>query len=61
MKNLKPGQKAPISGQYLVVGPRGGKTNKEVTSIKGKILPPTTQTGQTYIPVDPTRNKSGKF
>ena len=26
---LKPGQKAPASGQYGVVGPRGGKINKE--------------------------------
>lgn len=27
---LKPGEKAPASGQYGVVGPRGGKINKEV-------------------------------
>ena len=33
---LKPGQKAPASGQYGVIGPRGGKTNHEVTAVKGK-------------------------
>jgi len=27
----KPGQKAPESGQYGVVGPKGGKTGTEVT------------------------------
>ena len=38
---LKPGQKAPASGQYGVVGPRGGKLKKEVTVVKGEPLPPT--------------------
>ena len=33
---LKPGEKAPASGQYGVVGPRGGKLNKEVTVVKGE-------------------------
>jgi hypothetical protein len=37
--NLKPGQTAPASGQYPVVGPRGGKTNKEVTVIKDRPMP----------------------
>ncbi|MGW5223314.1 hypothetical protein ACWEQA_36170 [Nocardia sp. NPDC004085] len=59
-KPLKPGQKAPISAQYGVVGPRGGKTDKEVTAVKGKKLPPTTTPGQGYVPVDPTKNGSGK-
>ena len=56
---LKPGQKAPISGQYLQVGPRGGK-GREVTSTKGKPLPPTTKKDSTYTLVDPTKNKSGR-
>ncbi len=37
----KPGQKAPTSGQYGVVGPKGGKTGTEVTVAKGGMLPPT--------------------
>lgn len=57
---LKPGQKAPASGQYSVVGPRGGKTNKEVTVVKGEPMPPTQKPGQTYVMNDPTNNKSGK-
>jgi len=56
---LKPGQKAPGSGQVEVVGPRGGKTGKEVTTVKGKTLPPTPKSGQGYVPVDGTNNKSG--
>ncbi|WP_330256924.1 hypothetical protein OG874_21595 [Nocardia sp. NBC_00565] len=59
-KPLKPGNKAPISAQYGVVGPRGGKTNKEVTGVKGKTLPPTARPGEGYVPVDPTKNGSGK-
>ena len=57
---LKPGQKAPASGQYRVVGPRGGKTNKEVTVVRGEPMPPTEKKGQTYVMNDPTNNKSGK-
>lgn len=57
---LKPGNKAPASGQYGIVGPRGGKTTKEVTVVKGEPLPPTQKPGQTYVMNDPTNNKSGK-
>lgn len=60
MKNLKPGQKAPISAQIEIVGPRGGRTGEERTAVKGHTLPPTPKPGQTYIPVDPTKNGSGK-
>lgn len=57
---LKPGNTAPKSGQYEEVGPRGGSTGHEVTGVKGKTLPPTTQPGHSYELVDPTKNKSGK-
>ena len=56
---LKPGSEAPNSGQYQEVGPRGGK-GREVTSVKGETLPPTTQPGATYKLVDPSKNKSGR-
>lgn len=59
-KGLKPGQSVPKSGQYEVVGPRGGHTGHEVTSVKGETLPPTPKSGQTFNLVDPTKNKSGK-
>ena len=56
---LKPGQEAPKSGQYQEVGPRGGR-GREVTSVKGESLPPTTKSGSTYTLVDPSKNKSGR-
>lgn len=58
-KTLKPGQRAIASGQYRTVGPRGGK-GKEVTSVKGKVLPPTPAPGASYKLVDRTKNKSGQ-
>jgi hypothetical protein len=58
-KNLKPGQTAPASGQYPIIGPRGGDTGKERTIIKGEPMPPTPKTGQTYGKPDLTRNGSG--
>ena len=58
-KGLAPGTKAPRSGQYQQIGPRGRK-GKEVTSVKGEPMPPTPQKGTTYKLVDPTKNKSGR-
>lgn len=59
-KSIKPGERAPISGQYEIVGPKGGGTGSERTGVKGKTMPPTPKPGQAYIPVDPTKNKSGR-
>jgi len=59
MSGLKPGEKAPASGQYQEIGPRGGKGH-EVTSVKGEPLPPSTKPGSTYTLVDPSKNKSGR-
>ncbi len=58
-KGLPPGSKAPKSGQYQQIGPRGRK-GKEVTSVKGEKLPPVPAKGTTYKLVDPTNNKSGR-
>lgn len=55
--NLKPGTTTPKSGQYEVVGPRGGK-GSEITSVEGKPLPPTQKPGSTYKLVDATKHKS---
>lgn len=38
-KLYKPGEQAPISGQYEVVGPRGGSKEREVTMVKNKKIP----------------------
>lgn len=61
MTTWKPGQKAPASGQYERVGPRGGRTGEERTVVKGEPLPPTTKSGERYILVDPSKNGSGKI
>lgn len=55
-KALKLGQTTPASGQYQIVGPRGGK-GTEITSIEGKPLPPTPKPNSGYILVDPTKHK----
>ncbi|TVV41853.1 hypothetical protein FOT50_17840 [Thalassolituus sp. C2-1] len=60
-KSYKPGQTAPASGQYAILGPRGGDTGKERTVTRGEPMPPTPQSGQTYVLVDPTKNGSGKI
>jgi len=56
----KPGQITPKSGQYGIVGPRGGKTGTEITAVEGKPLPPTPKPGQGYTLVDKTKHKDGK-
>jgi hypothetical protein len=59
-KTYKPGQTAPRSGQYEILGTRGGETGKERTVTRGEPLPPTPKAGQEYKLVDPTRNKAGR-
>lgn len=55
-KTYKPGQESPRSGQYGIVGPRGGDTGKERTVTKGEPFPPTPKPGQKYILNDPTKH-----
>ena len=57
---VKPGQKAPASGQYEIIGPRGGRTGAERTVVKGEPLPPTPESGQGYRIADRTKNDAGK-
>lgn len=53
-KSWKPGEKAPRSGQYRIVGPRGGK-GPERTVVKDEPFPPTLKQKQRYILVDSTK------
>lgn len=55
-KGMKPGEKAPASGQYGITGPRGGK-GPERTVVKGEPLPPTPKPGSSYTLVDKTKTK----
>jgi hypothetical protein len=58
---LSPGTPAPNSGQYRIVGPRGGNVGgTERTSIINKPLPPTPAAGQRYVSVDRTNNGAGR-
>ena len=58
MTTLRPGQDAPQSGQYGLVGPRGGRQpGQEVTAVRGKPLPPTPKPGMGYVLVDPTKHE----
>jgi hypothetical protein len=55
---LKPGQKVPDSGQYEIVGARGGKhERREVTLVKDEHAPPTTKPGERFKLVDKTKHK----
>lgn len=56
-RNFKPGQKALTSGQYEILGPRGGHSGIERTVVKNEPFPPTQQSGQTYVLVDKTKTR----
>ncbi|WP_156759155.1 hypothetical protein [Microbacterium karelineae] len=53
---LRPGQIADKSGQYALVGPRGGRTDSERTVAKGEPLPPTPRPNMRYKLVDATKH-----
>ena len=55
-QTFKPGEKAPVSAQYGINGGGGA----ERTGVKGKPLPPTPKSGQTYRINDPSKNGAGK-
>ena len=55
-KTFKPGETSKASGQYEIIGKRGGGTGKERTVVKGEPLPPTPKPGQRYKLVDTTKH-----
>lgn len=58
-KTQKSGEIADVSGQYEIVGPRGGRTGIEWAAVKDKPLPPALEPGQGFVLVDRT-NTDGK-
>lgn len=54
-KTFKPGQRAEDSGQYEIIGSRGGRTGEERTIVDGEPFPPTPKAGQQYLLVDKTK------
>jgi len=59
-KTLKPGENAPVSGLYELIGPRGGRTGKERTVARGEVLPPPPKAGMSYRIAERAANKSGR-
>jgi hypothetical protein len=53
---IKPGQKAPASGQYEIVSRTGKETGVERTVVRGDPLPPTPAKGQSYKLTDRTKH-----
>ncbi len=54
---FKPGQEVPDSGQYEIVGSRGGKKNHgERTISEDETFPPTPEPGLRYKLVDRTKH-----
>ena len=51
-KKFKPGEKEHPSGQFKEPGKK-----TEITSVKGKPLPPTSKPGKKWQLVDPTKHK----
>ena len=45
---LKPGNTAPKSGDYTIVGPRGGTIKTGITVDKGETMPPTPKPNQHF-------------
>ncbi|MEW6667629.1 MAG: hypothetical protein AB1512_20670 [Thermodesulfobacteriota bacterium] len=56
-KTFKPGDVATRSGQYGIVGPRGGRTGDERTVVRGEPFPPTPKKGMGFTLNDPTKHK----
>lgn len=55
---LKPGAETKISGQYKEINSKSiVQSDTEITSVKGKKLPPTHAPGNSWILVDKTKHK----
>ena len=52
----KPGQPCPTSGQYEIVGPRGGRRGKVRTAVKGEPFALTPEPRQKYKLVGRTKH-----
>jgi hypothetical protein len=59
ISNLTSGTPAPRSGEYTIIGPRGGR-GAEVTVPRNHPLPPTPKPNSTYTLTRPARNGAGR-
>lgn len=53
---LRSGQIAQHSGQYELIGPRGGRTGAERTVTRGEPMPPTPKPNMRFDLVDHSKN-----
>ena len=60
IKRLPPGTRAPVSGIYEQIGPRGARTGEEADSTRGKSLPPTERPGESWTLVRAAHHKTPK-
>lgn len=49
---FRPGQAAPHTGRYEIVGPRGSSTGEERKMNAGRPFPPTPKRGQAYVAIE---------
>lgn len=59
MPTIKPGQIVPNSGEWAIIGPRGGK-GQERTLVRNEVAPPTPKPGSHYKLVRPAKNAAGR-
>lgn len=59
-KEIKPGMDTPRSDLYDKLGSRDSDTGEQISSTKGKPLPPTDKPGETWKLVKPAHYKGGK-
>ena len=57
---MPPGAATPRSGIYEQVGPRGGRTGKQIASTRNKPLPPTESPGRRWTLIKPAEHKGKK-
>ncbi|MHB8152675.1 MAG: hypothetical protein ACYDG3_06350 [Bacillati bacterium] len=57
-RTLKPGEIAKYSGEYQIIGPRGGHGD-ERTIVQGEAAPPTPLPNSHFKLVRPAKNKAG--
>lgn len=61
-ENMKPGSNSgKQSGIYQEVGPRGGLKDNFVTIPENRTLPPTSQSGNSWIHIDKTPHGTHKY
>jgi len=59
VNTIKPGESVTRSGEWVIVGPRGGKGD-ERTLVRGEAAPPTPLPKSHYELVRPAKNGAGR-